>query len=43
MVRTLRTKFAILLATGLLSSGCSAMFVAPYDETTDHLLMIICF
>jgi hypothetical protein len=38
MVRTLKTKFAILLATGLLCSGCSAMFVAPYDETTDHLL-----
>jgi hypothetical protein len=31
-------QFAALLAGCILLAGCSTMFVAPYDETTDHLL-----
>jgi hypothetical protein len=38
MVRTLRAKLAILLATCLSFTSRTAMFVAPYDKTTDHLL-----
>lgn len=34
----LKLKFATLFSTALLLAACSAMFVAPYDETTDHLL-----
>jgi len=33
-----KLKFATLFSTALLLAACSAMFVAPYDETTDHLL-----
>ena len=33
-----RPAFAALLAAFLFLSSCSAMFVAPYDETTDRLL-----
>lgn len=35
----LRLSFAAITATAaLLLAGCSVMFIAPYDETTDRLL-----
>jgi hypothetical protein len=38
MIRSLKTKFPVLFFTTVLFAGCSAMFIAPYDETTDHLV-----
>lgn len=37
-LNTAKTEVAILLATLILASSCTAVFVAPYDETTDRLV-----